>query len=304
MQKCKLISISSLISLWILLSQYIIIIDNAPIVPILTALAASAVGLFQIQIDTLHIAKYIRDASHHKRNRGAFVRDLLYTAFYRSGQEYNVIVFNLAEEHQQQLYGVNFYGSVAFTDGTRFGIWVFEHGKFENHGARGWHNWGMIGSFKKSKDGATIYFRRRHRSSTTTIATTLDSSTRQTSTYLTTTTTASTTTIAVPIVDLKIEHLQQVPGSNKIFSLDNIEIKNESKINNNTNTTINSNHHQLKMEHLQKILDDKTFQGDNATEVNDGSPSSSSSSEPNKVEIKIKIEDKRTKNKSKSKKKA
>ncbi|OTF74876.1 hypothetical protein BLA29_009699, partial [Euroglyphus maynei] len=226
MQTCKIISLSSCILLY--LSQYIVIIDNAPIVPILTALAASAAGLFQIQIDTLHIAKYIRDASHHKRNRGAFVRDLLYTAFYRSGQQYNVIVFNLAEEHQQRLYGVNFYGSVSFTDGTRFGIWVFEHGIFENHGARGWHNWGMIGSFKKSKDGATIYFHRRHRSSTTTMATTIDSSTK-TATQMTTISTTTMTT--VPVFDLKIEHLQQVPGSNRIFSVQNIEIKNESNIN-------------------------------------------------------------------------
>ncbi|KAF7489502.1 Stress response protein YvgO [Sarcoptes scabiei] len=166
---------------WYLLSigsVLIFKIETAPIVPILTAIAASAVGLFQIQIDTLHIAKYLRDASHHKKNRGAFVRDLLYTAFYRSGQSYNVMVFNLAEPHRHRLRGVNFYGSVTFTDNTRYGIWVFRYGMFENQGARGWHNWGMIGSFTKSKDGATIYFHRRHHSvendeTTTTSTTTL-----------------------------------------------------------------------------------------------------------------------------------
>lgn len=291
MQTCKIISILLCLS-----SQYIVLIDNAPIVPILTALAASAAGLFQIQIDTLHIAKYIRDASQHKRNRGAFVRDLLYTAFYRSGQQYNVIVFNLAEEHQQRLYGVNFYGSVAFNDGTRYGIWVFENGIFENHGARGWHNWGMIGSFKKSKDGSTIYFHRRHRTSTTTIATTIDSTTTttKTSTQMTSTST-TTTTVIVPVIDLKIEHLQQVPGSNKIFSIQNID-EIESKINTTTYTE-----NPMKMENLQKIFDDKIFQENNVTDINDGA--SSSSSEPNETKISIKIEDRRKKNKSKSKKK-
>lgn len=138
------------------------VVENAPIVPILTALATSAVGIFQVQVDTLHIAKYLREAADVKRNRAAFVRDLLYTAFYKSGQGYNVIVFNLSEEHRQRLYGVLFYGSIQYSDGTRFGVWVFEHGVFENHGNRGWHNWGMIGSFKKSNNGETIYFQRRH----------------------------------------------------------------------------------------------------------------------------------------------
>ena len=138
-------------------------VNAAPLIPILTAIATSAASLFQIQVDTLHIAKYLRAASNCKRNRASFVRDLLYTAFYRSGQTHNVMVFNLAEEHHQRLYGVVFYGSIGYIDGTRFGVWVFESGVFENHGARGWHNWGMIGSFKKSKNGETIYFQRRHK---------------------------------------------------------------------------------------------------------------------------------------------
>lgn len=142
--------------------------QSAPIVPIIAAIATSAAGLFQVQVDVLHIAKYMRDAADCKRNRAAFVRDLLYTAFYRSGQSYNVIVFNLGEEHRQRLYGVLFYGSVAHPDGTRFGVWIFEHGVFENNGARGWHNWGMIGSFKKSKNGDIIYFQRRHKIKNTT----------------------------------------------------------------------------------------------------------------------------------------
>ncbi|KAI2799685.1 hypothetical protein BLOT_011591 [Blomia tropicalis] len=138
-------------------------VQAAPIIPILTAIATTAAGIFQIQVDTLHIAKYMRQSANCKKNRASFVRDLLYTAFYRSGQTHNVMVFNLEEEHRQRLYNVQFYGSVTYSDGSRFGVWVFDYGVFENKGARGWHNWGMIGTFKKSKNGETIYFQQRHK---------------------------------------------------------------------------------------------------------------------------------------------
>lgn len=162
-RKSLLFVISILTASLLLQSTHYHQVDSAPIIPILTAIASSAAGIFSIQVDTLHIAKYLRESANCKKNRGAFVRDLLYTAFYRSGQTHNVIVFNLGEEHRQRLYGVLFYGSVNYADGTRFGVWVFESGVFENKGERGWHNWGMIGTFKKSSEGETIYFQRRHK---------------------------------------------------------------------------------------------------------------------------------------------
>lgn len=231
---------------FIQLLTLMIVIENSPLVPILTAIATSAVGLFQIQIDTLHIAKYIRDASYHTRNRGAFVRDLLYTAFYRSGQGYNVIVFNLAEDHRQRLYGVTFYGSVAFSDRTRFGIWVFEYGTFENLGARGWHNWGMIGSFKKSKDGSKIFFHRRHRLDRTTITTTTISTLAPSTENITNinintnvtniatnnpipsiSTSTSTSTTEISLTNQDLQNVLE-NNNNKLFKIDNAESKNES----------------------------------------------------------------------------
>ncbi len=85
----------------------------------------------------------------------------MYTAFYKSEQKYNVLVFNLNEEHVQKLEGIQFYGSTDYSDGIKFGIWIFESGVFENKGARGWNNWAMIGTFRKNSSGNVITFRKR-----------------------------------------------------------------------------------------------------------------------------------------------
>ena len=85
----------------------------------------------------------------------------MYTAFHKSDHKYNVIVFNLNEEHRHKLEGIKFYASTEYTDGTKFGVWVFDSGFFINKGARGWDNWAMIGSFSKNKAGNVVTFRRR-----------------------------------------------------------------------------------------------------------------------------------------------
>lgn len=85
----------------------------------------------------------------------------MYAAFYKCEQKYNVIVFNLNENHEQKLTNIKFYGTAKYADGTRFGIWVFESGLFRNKGARGWQNWAMVGSFRKDSSGNVITFRKR-----------------------------------------------------------------------------------------------------------------------------------------------
>lgn len=117
---------------------------------------AAEVGL-HVNLDVLGIANQIADAIKSSQNRDGFVKNLMESSFYASGQTYNVMVFNLSQEYEDHLNGVQFYGSAVY-DGITYGIWVFEDGTLTNKGDCGWINWAFRGWF--DRDGSTVEFHR------------------------------------------------------------------------------------------------------------------------------------------------
>ncbi|MCY8548080.1 stress response protein YvgO [Bacillus vallismortis] len=117
---------------------------------------AAEVGL-HVNLDVLGIANQIADAIKSAQNRDGFVKNLMESSFYASGQKYNVMVFNLSQEYEDHLNGVQFYGSAVY-DGMTYGIWVFEDETFTNKGDGGWINWAFRGWF--DRDGSTVEFHR------------------------------------------------------------------------------------------------------------------------------------------------
>lgn len=110
-----------------------------------------------VSVDVLGIADFIKGEVTHAQNRGAFVKNLANTAFYKAGQKYNVMVFNLNMGYEQSFQNVKLYAS-ATHNGIIFGIWVFESGTFQNKGDGGYINWAFHGWFDR-KDG-NVSFRR------------------------------------------------------------------------------------------------------------------------------------------------
>ncbi|MDL0426992.1 stress protein [Bacillus amyloliquefaciens] len=118
--------------------------------------SAKDVGL-NIDVDLLGIGNLIADAIKSAQNRDGFVKNLMESSFYASGQKYNVMVFNLSQEYEDHFNGVQFYGSAVY-DGITYGIWVFEDGSFTNKGDGGWINWAFRGWF--DRDGDHVEFHR------------------------------------------------------------------------------------------------------------------------------------------------
>ena len=117
---------------------------------------AAEVGI-NFNFDLLGIAEAVSNAIKTAANREAFVRNLMYTAFYASNQKYNVMVFNLAVGQEHSLTGVKAYASAVY-DGIIYGVWVFESGTFENKGDGGWINWAFKGWF--DRNGMHVSFRK------------------------------------------------------------------------------------------------------------------------------------------------
>ncbi|WP_446476026.1 stress protein [Bacillus velezensis] len=118
--------------------------------------SAKDVGL-NIDVDLLGIGNSIADAIKSAQNRDGFVKNLMESSFYASGQKYNIMVFNLSQEYEDHFNGVQFYGSAVY-DGITYGIWVFEDGSFTNKGDGGWINWAFRGWF--DRDGDHVEFHR------------------------------------------------------------------------------------------------------------------------------------------------
>ncbi|MPQ25037.1 stress response protein YvgO [Bacillus paralicheniformis] len=116
---------------------------------------------FNVNLDLLGIGRTmggpIMDAIVRSSNRGGFVKSCMETAFYSSGQRYNVMVFNLSQSYHNDLRGVKFFGTANY-HGVFYGIWVFESGQFTNQGDGGWINWAMKGWF--DRNGKTVTFRK------------------------------------------------------------------------------------------------------------------------------------------------
>ena len=102
-----------------------------------------------ISMDVFGIATAISCAVHGDQDRSAFVKNLMESTFYATGQRYNVMVFNLGQNYDHRFNGVQFYGSAVYQNLT-FGIWVFESGEFTNQGDGGWINWAFRGRFERN----------------------------------------------------------------------------------------------------------------------------------------------------------
>lgn len=81
------------------------------------------------------------------------------TAFYESGQHYNVMVHNLSQPYEDKLNGVKQYGSATY-DGVTYGIWIFEDGEFTNQGDGGYINWAFRGVWERPDNGGYVKFSR------------------------------------------------------------------------------------------------------------------------------------------------
>jgi hypothetical protein len=102
-----------------------------------------------VNIDPFSIAQAIADNATNTVNREGFVKGLLYSANYASRDNYNVLVFNLAQPHEGVLNDVIFFGT-ASTQGVTYGIWVFRGGEFRNKGDGTYANWAFGNSFDRS----------------------------------------------------------------------------------------------------------------------------------------------------------
>ncbi|MFJ6205382.1 stress protein [Bacillus pumilus] len=127
-----------------------------------TAEAATTTGVDgSVSIDPIAIADKIEQAVKSSQNRDGFVKNAAYSAFYEAGQNYNVVVQNLSQDHDfSGLNNVVYYDSVEY-DGITFGIWVFEDGTFVNNGDGGYINWTFVGSFDREEGSGTVDFHKR-----------------------------------------------------------------------------------------------------------------------------------------------
>ncbi|MEU6332811.1 stress protein [Streptomyces sp. NPDC047049] len=110
-------------------------------------------------VDPLGIANKIEAAVKTAQNRDGFVKNLMETAFYESGQHYNVMVHNLSQPYEDKLNGVKQYGSATY-DGVTYGIWIFEDGEFTNQGDGGYINWAFRGVWERPDNGGYVKFSR------------------------------------------------------------------------------------------------------------------------------------------------
>jgi hypothetical protein len=110
-----------------------------------------------VDVDVLGIAEAIASSVSRGQNRSGFVKDLMEKSFYAADQKYNVMVFNMSQEYEDQFQGVQLYASTTYDTDIIYGIWLFESGDFTNKGDGGWINWAFRGWF--DRDGSHVKFR-------------------------------------------------------------------------------------------------------------------------------------------------
>lgn len=114
--------------------------------------SAALPGEVSFVVDPVKIATTIDRAVDKEENREAFVRNVTNEAWYNLGeQKYNVMVYNLEKDYDEDLTGVVGYTSAKF-DGTTYGVWIFEAGHFQAFGDRGLENWSFRGVFDRPED--------------------------------------------------------------------------------------------------------------------------------------------------------
>ena len=104
-----------------------------------------------VSIDPLNIAEKIEKAVNSDASRTSFVKNLMESTFQAAGREYNVMVFNLAQDYDDKFNDVIFYGS-GVADDLTFGIWAFRDGEFTNKGDGNYKNWAFRGWYDRDED--------------------------------------------------------------------------------------------------------------------------------------------------------
>ena len=104
-----------------------------------------------VSIDPLKIADKIEKAVNSNASRKSFVKNLMESTFQAAGREYNVMVFNLAQDYDDNFNDVVFYGS-GIVDDITFGIWAFRDGEFTNSGDGDYINWAFRGWYDRDEE--------------------------------------------------------------------------------------------------------------------------------------------------------
>jgi hypothetical protein len=126
--------------------------------PAPTAVNTSVSPEIPVTVDPVAIGDAIAKATKSAANRDGFVRDVSYQAFYNAGgQQYNVVVMNLSQDHDPSgLRGVVGYSDATY-DGVVYGVWIFEEGTFVNNGDGGYINWAAYGLIDRVSDSTMVF---------------------------------------------------------------------------------------------------------------------------------------------------
>lgn len=126
--------------------------------PTTTTESTSISAEIPVTIDPVAIGDAIAQATKTANNREGFVRDVSYQAYYNAGgQQYNVVVMNLSQDHDPSgLQGVVGYSDATY-DGVVYGVWIFEQGTFVNNGDGGYINWAAYGLINRVSDSTMVF---------------------------------------------------------------------------------------------------------------------------------------------------
>ena len=108
-------------------------------------------------VDPVGIAELIIQRVGIDENRDAFVKGMAMETFQAYEQKYNVMVFNLNQDHDFEIDQVDF--KTVEYDGTPYGVWIIREGEFTNQGDGGFENWAFQGKFdREGEDGKHVKF--------------------------------------------------------------------------------------------------------------------------------------------------
>lgn len=126
----------------------------------LIARGGGAAAAGDLAIGAAQLGVQIENLVKASQNRSGFVRGLMQQANYAARGKYNVMVFNMSQDHDFSPRGTQFFKQAVY-DGVYYGIWIFEDGTFTNKGDGGYINWAFSGKFQRTgKQGHTVNFQR------------------------------------------------------------------------------------------------------------------------------------------------
>lgn len=112
-----------------------------------------------VEVDLHSIEDIIEMGVSLDTDPSIFADTLAQSTFEAAGRVYNVLVFNLAEDHETNIdqAQIIFYGSTLF-DGKDYGIWALGGGEFTNKGDDTPVTWAYRGWLDSDQDGMHLTF--------------------------------------------------------------------------------------------------------------------------------------------------